>query len=132
MSNSGFCTDCGARIASFDGLDGCPVCGSKGVPCGDDNQVTVSVNWHELHVLCVWAENWQRHANLGRVVYAIAARLKAQHPERNALTLAGELGEIAKQYDISVTSADLRRDVAEQTGEEVGLVRPAPSDREGA
>jgi predicted nucleic acid-binding Zn-ribbon protein len=118
----GFCTDCGARVESFEGLKGCPSCGTSNIPCLGDEQVNVSVNWHELHVLCVWAENWQRQNQLGRTVYAIAKRLHDQHPDRGPLTLAGELGEIAKAHEISVSSADLRRDIAEQTGEETGLI----------
>jgi hypothetical protein len=118
---SGFCTDCGTTVASFEGLTACPACGSTGIPCATDRQVTVDVNWHELHILCVWAENWQRQQTLGRTVYAIAKRLEAQHPEHGPLTLAAELGQLAAQHEVRVNSAELRRDIAEQTGEEVGL-----------
>ena len=124
---SGFCTDCGTRIASFDGLSCCPTCGSTGVPCADANQVSVTVNWHELRVLCIWAENWQREKNLGRVIYAIAKRLQRQHPNQSPLTRAAEIGEIADKYDVGVTSADLRRDIAEQTGREVRLDSTPPT-----
>lgn len=122
----GFCLDCGHRVESFDGLDRCPACGSQSVPCANANQVDVSINWHELRVLVIWAENHQRDKQLGRTVYAIADRIAAQHPERAkacALSLAGELGQLAQQFpDISVNSAALRRDIAEQTGEETGLL----------
>lgn len=117
----GFCTDCGHKIASFDGLNGCPACDSRGIPCASENQVSVSVNWHELRILVIWAENWQRRHTLGRTVYAIAKRIESQHPEQPCLTLASELGEIAKKYDMQVTDPALRRDIAEQTGEEPGL-----------
>lgn len=129
----GFCTDCGATTESFDGLQRCPNCQSTGRPCGHSEQVNVSINWHELRILCIWAENWQGQHNLGRTVYSIAKRLKAQFPEHGPLTLAEELGELSKQYDISVSNLDLRRNIAEQTGEEVGLLRlPKPTDTEGA
>jgi hypothetical protein len=123
MSAGGFCTDCGHRVVSFDGLTPCPKCGTTNIPCHDDNQVTVSINWHELHILVVWAENWQRLQNLGRTVYGIAARIADQHPEHNALTFAGEIAEISKHYEVQVTDPHLRRDIAEQTGQEVGLHR---------
>lgn len=130
-ARGGFCTDCGHRIESFEGLKACPACGTASVPCSDRDQVDVSINWHELHVLVVWAENWQRQhpADCGNSVYAIAKRLQAQHPDRSPLTLAGELGDLAKQYDISVNSPELRQDIAAQTGEEVGLVSLPPADR---
>ena len=129
MSGGGFCTDCGHRIESFDGLNGCPACGTQSLPCGDEDQVTISVNWHEMRILSIWAENYQRAQQLGRTVYSIAKRIEAQHPGRTPLTLAGELGEIAKEHDISVSNADLRRDIAEQTGEETGLVTPPEGDQ---
>ena len=127
---SGFCTDCGHKVANFEGLKACPACGSRGIPCDDANQVGVLVNWHELRLLTTWAENWQRSkVPESKVVYAIAKRLQAQFPDRDSLTLAGELGEVAKKYDISVSSADLRRDIAEQTGEETGLTQPPKEPR---
>lgn len=121
----GFCTECDARVASFEGLDCCPACGTHSLPCPDDHQVTVSINWQELQVLVIWAENWQRQCRLGRTVYAIARRLQAQRPDRGPLTLAGQLGELAAQYpDAQVNDPELRQDIAEQTGQELGLVRP--------
>jgi hypothetical protein len=118
---AGFCVECGGHVDSFDGLKCCPLCGSTSLPCADEEQVSVSINWHELRVLCMWAENWQRENDLGRTVFAIAKRLAAQHPDRASLTFAGEIGEIAKRYDVSVSDPALRRDIAEQTGEETGL-----------
>jgi hypothetical protein len=104
MSNdkwSGFCTDCGVRIEMDEStnLSACPMCGSTGIPCGDENQVTVSINWHELHVLCVWAERWglEKVGGAG-TVYAIARRLQQQHSDRPALTFAGEVNELKREY----------------------------------
>jgi hypothetical protein len=128
----GFCTECAAHIESWEGLTACPRCGTTNVPCANENQVTVTVNWHELHLLCVWAENYQRAQGLGSTIYAIAKRLHAQHPERDPLTLAGELGEMAKKYEMDVSDPALRHDIAAQTGEEVGLVRrPIAPDVDG-
>lgn len=121
--DGGFCTECGHKVESFEGLKGCPACGTDSVPCVNKQRVTVSINWHELRILAIWAENYQRSQRLGRTVYAIAKRLEAQHPSLGALTLAREIGELAKAFgEVSVSSADLRRDIAEQTGEETGLI----------
>lgn len=123
MGNGGFCTDCGFRIESFEGLSACPSCGTTGMPSPDEWQVTVTINWHELRILAIWAENWQReHVSNAKVVYAITDRLQAQQPELPPLTLVGEIGEIAKAFKVEVSDQRLRQDIAEQTGQEVGLV----------
>lgn len=96
--SGGFCTECGVRIVSFDGLTACPACGTTGIPCSDDNQVTVSVNWHELHLLCVWAEHYAHSIKSPGVVYAIARRLQQQFPDRHKLTLAAEIQEVKRQF----------------------------------
>lgn len=128
-TEGGFCTHCGHEVSSFVGLNGCPACGSTGVPCAYRDQVDVSINWHELRILVIWAENYQRSLKEvgNRAVYAIARRLQAQHPDKPALSLAAEIGEIAKRYETSVTDPALRRDIAEQMGEETGLIRPGES-----
>lgn len=103
---SGFCTQCGHRVTSFEGLSGCPDCGTTSMPCNDANQVTVQVNWHELRVLVIWAENYARFIEdqtpgCEQTVVSIARRLENQHPDRALdcpLTLAGELRQIADQY----------------------------------
>lgn len=119
----GYCTDCGHQVASFDGLNACPACGSTALPCAWADEVSVTVNWHALRVLIIWAENWQRERKLGRAVYAIAGRIRAQHPDRIPLTLAEELGEVAGQYPgMAVNDPRLRQDIAEQTGREVDLI----------
>ena len=55
----------------------------------------VSINIHELRVLCIWAENWG--ANLedeksegSDLIYAIAARLRRQIEGSPALTMGDE------------------------------------------
>jgi len=132
MSGGGWCLECGHHVESFEGLSACPACGTKALPCPDEWQVTIALNWHELRILVMWAENWQREKQLGRTVYAIARRLAAQHSElakSSPLTMAGEIGQLAAQYDVQVTDSALRRDVAEQTGEELGLFRlPGPDE----
>lgn len=96
---SGFCVDCGWHVDSFDGLEVCPQCGSKGVPCADEYQIKASVNWHELRILCIWAERWaHQHAGGAGTVYAIAGRLMTQFPALPSLTLAGEVREIQDYF----------------------------------
>lgn len=132
----GYCTDCGHAIASFDGLSACPACGTPGLLCAWSDQVDLSVNWHELRILVMWAENYAReHArdrsittDTRKTVYAIARRLKAQHPDRAPLTFAEELGEVAGEYRMAVNDPELRRDIAEQTGREVDLFRREQDD----
>lgn len=102
---SGFCTDCRFRVESFEGLMKCPNCGTKSSPCNDANQVTVSINWHELYLLCVWAENWGRQIKEAGIVYGIAQALEEQHPERHPLTLAGEINDMQRR-DIKATLHD--------------------------
>lgn len=98
-----WCTVCGARFTEEEIKGwGCPKCGNQGVPCGCTGDVRVEVNWHELHILTVWAENWAQEvsrrassnpADKGSplVVSAIARRLQRQHPELAPLTLAEEI-----------------------------------------
>lgn len=101
MATGGFCIDCGHQVKSFAGLNACPQCGSHSVPCSHDAQVRVSVNWQELRVLVVWAENWARERVPAEgptapveLIHHIARRLEDQHPDRALqvpLTLAGEV-----------------------------------------
>lgn len=96
---SGFCIDCGLRVESFEGLDCCPNCKSTSIPCHDGNQVSISVNWQELRVLCIWAERWgHEKAGGAGTVYGIAQRLEKQFPDMVNLTLAGEIDEIKSIY----------------------------------
>ncbi len=99
----GFCTLCSHHVDSFDGLNACPKCGHKGVPCGDENQVTVSVNVHELRLLCIWAENYAQSISkagdtYNEVVYAIACRLRRQLPNGNCLTMSDEFKALAEHF----------------------------------
>jgi hypothetical protein len=93
----GFCTQCGLEIESFEGLERCPRCGTDGKPCDYANQLTVSINLHELRLLCIWAENWGTKCNGTDVVYAIANRLRKQFPEKfkdHPLTMADEFKQL--------------------------------------
>ena len=81
----------------------CPKCGDTSVPCDPEDDVTITINWHELRLLCIWAENWGlRLKEAGRGspegIYAVAGRLKAQHPNRLSLTLIDEIRQIAEEF----------------------------------
>lgn len=99
----GFCTMCGVEVPSFEGLSACPNCGSKDLPCLSSMQVQISVNWHELRMLCIWAERWG-HAECGGagVIYSIAQRIADQHPDRGPLTLAREVQDLKDEHGGSV------------------------------
>ncbi len=108
----GFCTDCDFKVESFDGPSKCPNCSSTGILCSYDNQVTISINWQELRILCIWAERWAVKAietqegidtsKGGRgTVYAIADRIMKQHEGRaktTPLTMAGEFRQLKEQF----------------------------------
>lgn len=103
------CTHCEAEFtdAELEGAVACPSCKTTGVPCAIANDVTVKINWHELRILGIWADNWARHIkdvdqDAQDVVGTITARLERQHPERTKLTLFKEIKEIpqgVKVYD---------------------------------
>lgn len=100
-----WCVDCGARFTQeeIEGW-GCPKCGSQGVPCGVEKDTTVEINWHELRILVIWAENYAQQCHRQKVdsssegmpvtVQAIARRLQAQHPTFGHLTLSGEIAAL--------------------------------------
>lgn len=107
---AGFCTLCSFKITSFDRLTACPRCGTTGKPCGAEDQFTISINYHELRVLCMWSENWaDRHGTketateedkrMPDVVKAIAARLRPQLPEgKRSITMRDEFSELADKF----------------------------------
>ena len=101
------CIICDHEVKSTDGLTACPKCGSKSIPCDPKQDVTVKINWHELRVICIWAE---MHANkneatcepgtsMRQTVYSIVRRLEVQHPDIELpLTLGAELRELKKEF----------------------------------
>jgi len=99
MITSGFCTYCGFIIESFEGLNGCPNCGTTSIPCSDEDQVNVCINWHELRTLCMWAEKWgNEKVGDASLIYSIAGRIRYQHPHRDSLTLADNIQELPKKF----------------------------------
>lgn len=109
MTIAMWCTDCGVRLRQ-DEIKwwGCPKCGCEGIPCSPEKDVFVQVNWHELHILCCWAEFWAEHSAarpghadsadmMSKTVHAIARRLEHQWPDFGALTLSGEIVELPEK-----------------------------------
>jgi DNA-directed RNA polymerase subunit RPC12/RpoP len=99
------CTLCASEFSQddLDGVNACPVCGHGGLPMPIDADVKVAVNWHELRILGMWAENWavqhkEKHPEMQRVVGVICGRLHAQHPKRSGLTMTAEMGEVRRAF----------------------------------
>lgn len=105
------CVACGApwseaTVAKFGGT--CPRCGASGAPCMIADDVSVTINWHELRILCMWAYahalrcdsagNPAEGDRMVPAVEAIGGRLSAQHPGRSQLSMAGELAELQEDF----------------------------------
>ncbi len=99
----GYCTLCSRQIPSFDGLTKCPRCGTTSKPCSNRDQVAVSINLHELRILCIWAENWadkcrddaSSPSDMSELIKAITARIRPQLPESSrVITMRDEFAEL--------------------------------------
>jgi len=105
---AGFCTSCGWKIESFDSLSECPNCKTKIIPCSYEEQVNISINWYELHIIFCYAERWaidvvEKSLGIGGrgLIYAIAERIQEQHPKLDKLTIAGEINRLRDEgFDI--------------------------------
>lgn len=80
----------------------CPECGERGIPADLAERLTISITWHELRVLCIWAERWagkapeSERAFMLRTVYGIADRIQMQHLDQKVgLTFRSELAELS-------------------------------------
>lgn len=102
-----WCVDCGARFTEAEIADRytCPSCGSGVVLCIPDDDVTVAINWHELHILIGWAENLvaDHYPRYQATVKAIAKRLQEQFPSLPPLTIAGRLAQLAEMCEVQIT-----------------------------
>jgi len=101
------CTRCALELteAASENLERCPRCHTTGLPMLVADDVTITVNWHELRILGMWAENWaasHREKDDGdaqRLVNIICGRIHAQFPDKAPLTMTGELGELKRWAD---------------------------------
>jgi hypothetical protein len=102
------CTTCREEFSheELEGVTCCPSCGSIGVPMAIADDVEITINWHELRILGMWASNWagahfpatDSAKGLAMILHAISV----QHPElstRMPLTLAGELGNLRRAIE---------------------------------
>ena len=91
------------------GITACPTCNTKALPVDVDHDVQITINWHELRILSIWAKNWEdrfvnpdlktRGQPPSRVVDSITNALKKYRPAKAAsLTLMEEIQEIANEY----------------------------------
>lgn len=108
------------------GLKACPICETKSIPMSLKQDVEIKINWHELHLLCVWAENWARAMKNGgdptgfTSLYSIVKELQDQYPDMQPLTLSGELKQLRERGIELQTSFDV----------EEGAPVPQPRDPE--
>lgn len=96
------CTECRSEFTEAEIFEAtsCPRCGTASVPQSICQDVTVSINWHELRILCMWAENWANEkceTGSKKALASIIAALEEQRPDGSfpSLTLRGELQELA-------------------------------------
>lgn len=102
-----WCTLCGKRFIEEEvaGAMSCPACGSTGIPCAVSDDVMVAVNWHELRILGIWAENWAKRCDdagekpMMPTVHAITRRIQRQFFNKTPLTLSGEIAELPAKID---------------------------------
>lgn len=105
------CTTCGTEFSDIEieGFNKCPSCGAMGVPMAISEDVEVKVNWHELRILTIWAENWARKIDKEKeegddtnsllTIMCIAERLQKQFPDKTPLTLFSEIRKLRKEVE---------------------------------
>ena len=108
------CIICASEFtdAESEGVISCPSCQTTSIPCLISDDVEIKINWHELRVLTIWAENWAKQIDkkkpedtipVEKSLYAImviAERLQKQFPDKTPLTLFSEIRELRKDYNI--------------------------------
>ena len=111
------CSLCGKEFTDeeIEGVMKCPNCGTKSLPCAISDDVEIKINWHELRILVIWAENWARKCDAEESdreekmmlsIMTIAERLQRQFPEKTKLTLFAEIRELRKDYNIETNIDD--------------------------
>lgn len=113
------CTLCGAEFTNkeiTDDTNKCPKCGTESTPCAISEDVEIKINWHELRVLTIWAENWAKYCDQKELdeekekmllfIMTISQRLQKQFPDKTPLTLFGEIKDLRKNFDIETDIDD--------------------------
>lgn len=109
MEKTTRCTVCGKEFSDDeipDGTKNCPNCGTIVTPCLISEDVNIKINWHELRILMIWAENWARQIDKDEpanekhllTIMTIAERLQRQYPDKTPLTLFGEIKGLRKHF----------------------------------
>jgi len=119
------CIHCRSEFsdAEVEGHEHCPVCNVENMPMPIAQDVQIKINWHELRILCIWADNWARGVCDERArkdLSSIIRLLEDQRPDLGfpALTLKGELQEIID--DAGMGEAKL------YYGEHMESIKPKP------
>jgi hypothetical protein len=116
MEKTTRCTHCYTEFtdAELENASCCPACKSTGIPCSIAEDVTIKINWHELRILGIWADNYAHRddipAESKQIVAKIIGRIEAQYPALPALTMGGEIRKLQEQYP---GASLLRGDVVE-------------------
>jgi len=115
------CLRCGSEFTDkeIEFTTGCAFCGSKSIPCAISDDVLLKINWHELHILVVWAENYARMTDeketleetLLSTVMIIAQRLQQQFPDKGKLTLFSEIRDLRKFLEESKSGSVISTDL---------------------
>jgi hypothetical protein len=92
------CVQCESEFTEeqLKGASGCPVCGTRSLPCDPAKDVTIKINTHELRVLTIWADNWAQancDAQGKKTLSCILQRLSKQLPG-TSLTMGMEIAEL--------------------------------------
>lgn len=108
------CLICNEEFTEEDLKDAlcCPKCGNLGIPADLKDDVTIEINWHELRILTIWAENYARSIKDDKTqpqltVACIARRIQKQYPDKTPLTLAGEIEQIKKETDFKIIETNI-------------------------
>lgn len=96
----------------LEGVFCCPKCGNSGLPADPKEDVNIKINWHELRILTIWAENYARSIKDDKTqpqltIACIARRIQKQYPDKTPLTLAGEIEQIRTNTDFKITETNI-------------------------
>lgn len=102
----------------------CPGCGTPTLPLNTNQDVNIKINWHELRILTIWAQNFQDQVlnkdpeqTPIKCIEFIVQELEKQKPKDfPALSIMGELQDVADAFNTKVTliSADGKETVVEK------------------
>ena len=124
------CIKCNTEFSEIEVEDAtaCPACGDTGIPAAIKDDVTVKINWHELRILTIWAENWakkiqkddsRRNGGSLLTIMSIAGRLQNQHPDKTKLTLFSEIRELREKLPEILPGSKIETNIDDDS--ELGL-----------